>query len=100
MLENFKKYRSTKKNLALTMTDNGFIVRYHWTDIVEVKNEYIILRSGGWETPSTKNHINAVIREFGLSISQVKWRWFLSGKNIGTVPFTNGMSVPTLEALL
>lgn len=101
MLEHFKKYKSTKKNIKLKETGSGFVVTYYNTDIAEFDGENLKLRNGGWNTPSTKNHLNAILSDFDLSIYQFKYEWFLSGKCFPhSIPFHNGMVVPRLEALL
>jgi len=101
MLEYFKKYKSTKKNIKLKETRNGFVVTYYSTDIAEFDGENLKLRHGGWNTPSTKNHLNAVLCDFDMRISQSAHAWYIYGKNLSeAIPFTNGMIVPTLDALL
>ena len=50
------------------------------------------LSSCGWETPTTKSRLNAILQEVktGFSIFQKQFEWFLNGQG-RTVDFFDGM---------
>ena len=70
-------------------TANGGAVTYHKTCIVEWSEHSITLRSGGWETVTTKKKLNQSAHQFGLgfSVYQTKGNWFVDLPNGETVPF-------------
>lgn len=99
MLDYFKKYASTKKNIKVQLTANGFVIKYYFTNIVRLDDAEIVLRHDGFTTKSTKNHMNAALREFHMYISQKDWAWTLHyGQK--AIPFENGMRINILNALL
>lgn len=55
-------------------------VRYHNTDVVSFSPLQIILRTGGWETMTTRARMNQASRQFGLgyTVSQRKGVWYVS----------------------
>lgn len=63
-------------NTYLKRRGNDIALLYHNTDVITWKpNGDIILDSGGWHTPSTKNRINW----YGNLIYQHKYQWLLCG---------------------
>jgi hypothetical protein len=56
------------------------IIRYHQTDVVTFTNDEIILKTGGWETVTTKRRMNQAAWQFGLDygVSQRKGQWYVS----------------------
>jgi hypothetical protein len=95
----FKKYKSTKHNLYLIEEDDGFRIRYHWTDIIRLKDAELILDNGGFITRSTKKHMNEVLRHFHMLISQNNYEWTVFyGKK--SIPFERGMKIHILDTLL
>jgi hypothetical protein len=50
--------------------DNGTMrVTYHRTTIVEWTDESITLRTGSWDTVTTRRKMNQAFRQFGLGFS-------------------------------
>lgn len=90
-------------------------IRYHQTDVVSFTDTEIILRTGGWNTVTTKTRMNQAARQFnlGYGVSQQKGQWYVSRWNsanhewYGKVPFnstgihhlkrTQGSSTPTIS---
>lgn len=56
-------------------TEGGWThVRYHSTDVVSFNASTIILRTGGWNTPTTRRRMNQAAKQFGLGygVSSIK----------------------------
>jgi hypothetical protein len=69
------------------------IIRYHDTDVIEIQPNKIILRSGGWETSTTKRRINNFLPK-GYNLFQRKFDWYVSiEKDKKTIPFEDGMII-------
>ena len=45
------------------------IVTYHSTAIVEFDREQVTLRTGGWDTVTTRRKMNQTARQFGLGFN-------------------------------
>lgn len=75
--------------------DDHLIVTYHMTPIVTVdkRNGFITLRSGGWETVTTKRKLNQASHQFGLgySVSQRNFVWYLTLPSGVEVEFEDGV---------
>lgn len=67
-------------------------VTYHNTQVVEADAFSITLRSGGWQTYTTKARMNQASNQFGLgySVYQHKREWFVSYQG-QKLPFVDGM---------
>ena len=54
-------------------------VRYHLTDVVSFKRDFVILRTGGWFTATTKLRMNQAANQFGLGyhVYQKQFAWFV-----------------------
>lgn len=97
-----------------TTADGRRVIRLHDTDIITyMPNGKIILNSGGWRTPTTKDRINSLVKlkdELDIGISQNKGLWYLSIRERGaevesewgkyrpwntlqTVPFVDGIEI-------
>jgi len=52
-------------------------VRYHLTDVVSFKRDFVILRTGGWFTATTKLRMNQAANAFGLgfAVAQERGEW-------------------------
>ena len=76
-------------------------VTYQQTNIVSWNKGKITLRSGGWETVTTKKKINQASIQFclGFSVWQKNYAWFVDLPSGDTVPFVDGMTFenPKLE---
>lgn len=67
-------------------------VKYHSTVIIlRVSNGYR-LSSGGWETSTTKQRLNALMPP-GYSIHQKDFRWYVTLTYGEVVPFEDGMVI-------
>jgi hypothetical protein len=58
---------------------NGTHVRYHNTDVVTFNDEYVILRTGGWQTNTTRTRMNQASNQFrlGLQVFQKDFSWYV-----------------------
>lgn len=74
-------------------------VRYHATDVVSFNAHEVVLRSGGWETATTKLRMNQASHQFnlGYTVYQHKHEWFvMSIADRSVQPFRDGMTVPRI----
>lgn len=90
---------------TITERNGNTCITYHSTCIVEFDHENIILRSGGWETVTTKRKMNQAAWQFGLGygVHQVKGEWFVDRWHNGQwaglkIPFVDGMQIPRYAA--
>lgn len=69
-------------------------VIYVNTAIVEFDGESVTLRSGGYETVTTKRKMNQASRQFdlGYSVLQRDFAWYVTKPDGVTVPFSDGMT--------
>jgi hypothetical protein len=76
--------------------ENGIVYVYLWgTRIAEVYDDAIILRSGGYRTPTTKSRLNALLRlaNANLRIYQKNYTWYVWDSVLDeTVEFHDGIS--------
>lgn len=90
---------------ATAIADNhsALSITYHRTMIVfyDKATGIITLRSGGWQTFTTKRKMNQAAQQFGLafSVHQRKGDWYVDRWNGGAwagldIPFEDGMSFP------
>ena len=80
---------------TMVASQNGnTVVTYVTTPIVEFDAENIILRSGGYETVTTKRKMNQAARQFGLGycVFQKDHEWFVQVQD-KTVPFFDGIQI-------
>lgn len=63
-----------------TDANNWTAVTYHDTTVVEFNDDYVILRTGGWETATTKARMNQASNQFNLGycVNQTKFVWYVS----------------------
>jgi hypothetical protein len=75
-------------------SDGTLRVTYHGTVVVAVAKGLVVLRSGGWQTATTKLRMNQASAQFalGFSVSQRRFNWFVKRPDGTTVPFTEGMA--------
>ena len=75
-----KQSRKIGNNTYLIRRGENIAIRLHNTDIViYYPNGKIVLNSGGWRTPTTKDRINSALRH-EYRISQDKGIWYIQGK--------------------
>jgi hypothetical protein len=83
-------------NYRTTWFDNGDHggVTYAQTNIVSWRDGVVTLKSGGWETVTTKRKMNQAAMQFGLNygVYQKDYDWFVDLPNGETVPFKDGMT--------
>lgn len=83
----------SKNNTVLFTDDNGMMVcKLHQTDVVKWDHEKIILKSGGWQTVTTKTRMTQVSNQFNLpfGVFQRDFEWFVDWKG-EEIPFEDGM---------
>ena len=87
-------------NTEVRFHDGRIIVRLHSTDIVDVdtKNNSITLCTGGWETATTKERMNAVLRAFKspYHVYQHKYEWYVASY-AQEFPFNGIFTLPLRE---
>jgi hypothetical protein len=86
-----------KGNTRVYNDDDMLIVTLHNTNvfILDKKNDFIALSSGGWRTVTTKQRINQASEDYfcGFRVYQKNFVWYVSLKNGDTVPFKDGMKL-------
>ena len=85
-----------KKHATTEFNDNGInYVVYHKTAVVKFNRDKIILNSGGWETPTTKDRMNATAHENGLCyyVYQKDFVWYVVLDNKKCYPFEDNMQL-------
>ena len=89
-----KKAFKVANNTLKIMTDTGYKIRLHNTDILECKPNCIILNSGGWKTSTTKQRLNKYIPcHLGISVSQKDFEWYVKLADGSSIPFEDGMEI-------
>jgi len=85
---------STYKTTFKLDGDKG-CVTYTDTDIVEWVKNKITLRSGGWESVTTKRKMNQAANQFnlGYSVFQKDFVWYVDTPQGDTVKFYDGMEL-------
>jgi len=91
-MDKLSNYRTT----WTTSGDSG-CVTYVNTPVVEWTDKTVTLRSGGYETVTTKRKMNQAANQFGLGfeVFQDKWFWFVAFTENGqrrALPFRDGMT--------
>lgn len=78
--------------------DGATHVRYHDTDVVSFTrgetHPLITLRSGGWQTATTKARMNQASNQFdlGFQVYQKDFAWFVNSSEFpDPLPFEDGM---------
>ena len=83
-----------KSNTSVSVDSEGFTsVRLHGNRIAEIDpNGDIILSSCGWDTPTTKSRLNAILDVFisGCHIFQKDFTWYVGDLN---TPFFDGFRI-------
>ena len=84
----------SKSNTSVSVDSEGFTsVRLHGNRIAEIEpNGDIILSSCGWDTPTTKSRLNAILDVFvsGMGIFQKDFTWYVGDLN---TPFFDGFRI-------
>ena len=83
-----------KSNTSVSVDSEGFTsVRLHGNRIAEIAPDGdIILSSCGWDTPTTKSRLNAIVDVFltGCQIFQKDFTWYVGDLN---TPFFDGFRI-------
>lgn len=91
--KNKPQMRKIGNNTYKIETADGYKIRLHDTDIIEVVGDKMILNSGGWQTHTTKERINKYIKS-GYRITQKQFNWFLNNTIDNTItPFADGIEI-------
>jgi len=94
-----KDSRKIGNNTYLKRRGSGIAVLLHNTDILlYTEGKSIILDSGGWKTPTTKDRMNEWL-PMGYGISQAKGVWFLHTPTRGTFIYQDGMRIGPYGAI-
>lgn len=94
-----KDHLSSYKTTWAELPDGGVTVTYIHTEIVRYdgyQGDTITLRSGGWETVTTKRKMNQAAQQFclGYMVFQRDQKWFVMLPSGETVDFEDGMTFP------
>ncbi len=83
-----------------TSVDGSADIIYQETTVVSFNNNRITLRSGGWETRTTKRRMNQASAQFslGYSVFQKNYEWFVDFES-ETLEFEDGMILNRTEVL-
>jgi hypothetical protein len=93
---------STYRTTVAPAADGGTVVTYVSTPIVHIHpDRSVTLRSGGYQTVTTKRKMNQAARQFGLGyvVFQCDFEWFVALRRDDAfdwdnpVNFTDGMTV-------
>ena len=86
--KNNRMERKVGNNTRARIKPDGSVAfQLHSTDVVTIHDDdSATLRTGGWNSPTTKERIN---RYSPVYVKQINWEWYLSD---GT-PFYEGMKV-------
>ena len=64
---NANKWWRTKRDTNVHLNYNGeSTCKYHYTTVVLWTNDYAILRTGGWDTMTTRDRMNQCAQEYDL----------------------------------
>ena len=81
---NAKKFK--KSNMSVEVFPNVTVLKYQGNEIAFKYNDQkqtIEITNCGWESRTTKERLNGVIRLSGLNIEEIyqkNWKWYLDGK--------------------
>jgi len=94
-------FKKTKPSQIKKLANNTYkidteeleAIRLHDTNILTYEHDYIILNSGGFHTPTTKDRINKYLPK-GVYIFQKDFDWYVEDKRDGTTKdFYDGMKI-------
>ena len=75
---NNKNKKSGNTEVVYNKEENMTILYLHSHAIAKyIEGEGLYIRSAGWETPTTKERLNALP---GVSINQKDYQWYLNGE--------------------
>lgn len=90
-MSRMNKLSSYKTNIYHNKTTE---IYYHSTCIVEFNQDQVTLKSGGWQTVTTKRKMNQASNQFhlGYSVFQKDHVWYVTLPSGETVDFQDGMT--------
>lgn len=82
------------KTCIFTDENNLTHVVYHSTQVVSFNSQYVILRTGGYLTSTTKSRMNQASNQFnlGFQVYQKNFEWFVK-YGAFTYNFKNGICI-------
>jgi hypothetical protein len=82
------------------LNEDTIALRYHSTNVVTFHLDgRIVLRSGGWETVTTKDRMNRCLRNSGYSVFQKKFQWFVWDRESGSEQvYFDGYTISTNQS--
>lgn len=84
MVSAFYNAESASKDNTRVIVDDTMVYMYlHGNQIAsyDTINGAVTIWNGGWESTTTKERLNGVLRALDLGIRQVKGVWYLIGKD-------------------
>ncbi len=100
----FEEAREVLKGRASrTIANNTFLARdgesialyLHRTPVVTFNTDgSLILRTGGWQTVTTKDRLNRVVRAHGWSIYAKARTWYIGHRSGAEFEFEDGFAIP------
>lgn len=64
------RWWTTKRSTTVKLNPEGeSVCRYHWTDVVTWEKGYVTLRTGGYDTLTTRDRMNQCAREYELGFA-------------------------------
>ena len=97
-------WKSANTEVIFDAETNTSTVYLHGNKIAEVGDFGVRLWDGGYQSPTTKSRINAILSEHAIAgegVFQKDWKWFIrlyNGTEFFTTKFTSGMRLGTLAA--
>lgn len=86
---NPKKDPSKRNTLTYELSDGTKIIRYHWTDVIEMKPDgRVIIKTNGYDTVTTRRRINDASQEYKLFLNAYQSNWVTY---INNIPVFDGM---------
>ena len=76
-----------RRGTTVTKTDKVTYVQYHQTVVVEFNEHVIVLRTGGWNTVTTKARMNQASSQFDLDyhVYVSKGIWYVTFRGVTTL---------------
>ena len=76
--------------------DGKTLITYHSTVIVEFDDKTITLRTGGWDSVTTRRKMNQAANQFGLpfGVHREKGESYVWVHNSRRIPLVDGMTLP------
>lgn len=80
----FYNWESYNKSNTRVDVDNEIVSMYlHWNLIAERNNWMLYISSANWETNTTKERLNGLLKRFNLRVKQKNYKWYLEDLHTG-----------------